>query len=105
MIEGTADKSSNRTTAPFAYAAGVTGILANLLPIAFFAPQAGRPENGTSLGTANDLMGSLATALMIPVALALGRHLPRQRAAHLTQASGLTALALLTVGGARGAGV
>ena len=57
--------------ARFAYAAGATGILANLLLIAFYALQASHPEDGTSLGSANDLVGSLGTAFMIPVALAL----------------------------------
>jgi hypothetical protein len=36
---------------------------------------------------------------MIPVALVLGEGLPRRRAALLTQAAGLTAMALMTVGG------
>src|SRR5215207_9119839 len=87
------------STARFAYAAGATGILANLLLIAFFALQAGRPGDGPSLGAANDLVGSLATALMIPVALYLGGRLPQRRAARFTQAAGLTAMALLTIGG------
>jgi hypothetical protein len=90
---------SAKRTAYFAYAAGVTGILANLLFIAFFALQAGRPGDGPSLGTANDLVGSLATAFMIPVALSLGGRLPQRRAARLTQAAGMTAMALLTIGG------
>jgi hypothetical protein len=85
--------------ARFAYAAGVTGILANSLLIAFFALQAGQPEDGISLGSANDLVGSLATGFMIPVALAMGRRLPRRRAARVAQAAGLTAMALLTGGG------
>lgn len=90
---------SARRTAYFAYAAGTTGILANLLLLAFFALQAGRPGDGPSLGTANDLVGSLATAFMIPVALYLGGRLPRRRGARLTQAAALTAMALLTIGG------
>ena len=36
---------------------------------------------------------------MIPVALALGGRLPQRRAARLTQAAGLAAMALLTAGG------
>ena len=36
---------------------------------------------------------------MIPVALVLGGRLPRRRAVRLTQAAGLTAMAVLTVGG------
>ncbi len=93
----------------FAYAAGVTGILANLFLIVMYVLlglQAGRPEAQTLLGSAfhvagsaSDLLGSLATAFMIPVALFLGGCLPRRRAVRFTQAAGLTAMALLTVGG------
>jgi len=90
---------SVKRAARFAYAAGVTGTLANLFLIAFYALQASHPENGTSLGTANDLMGSLGTAFMIPVALALGGRVPQRRAARFTQAAGLTAMALLTFSG------
>ena len=99
MIRTTAGKSSVKRAALFAYAAGATGILANLFLIAFFALQASQPDDGFSLGSANDLVGSLATAFMIPVALALGGRLPQRRAARLTQAAGLTAMALLSVGG------
>ncbi len=101
--------SSARRTAYFAYAAGVTGILANLFLIVMYVLlglQAGRLEAQTLLGSAfhvagaaSDLLGSLATAFMIPVALFLGGRLPRRRAVRFTQASGLTAMALLTVGG------
>ncbi len=99
MNRSAAGKSSVKMVSRFAYAAGVTGILANLFLIAFFALQAARPEDGPSLGTANDLVGSLATAFMIPVALVLAARLPRRRATRLTQAAGLMAMALLTVGG------
>ena len=101
--------SSARRTAYFAYAAGVTGILANLFLIVMYVLlglQAGSPEGGTLLGSAfhvagsaSDLLGSLATAFMIPVALFLGGRLPRRRAVRFTQAAGLTAMALLTIGG------
>jgi hypothetical protein len=93
----------------FAYAAGLTGILANLSLIAMYVLlwlQAGNPEDGTPLGSAfhftgsaNDLLGSVSTALMIPVALFLGKRLPRRRAARLVQAAGLVAMALFSVGG------
>ena len=109
MIGNTADKSSVEWAALFAYAAGVTGIIANLFLIILYIQlglQAGRPEDGTLLGpvgelagSANDLLGSLAAAFMIPVALALARHLPRRPATRVTQAAGLIAMALLTVGG------
>ena len=91
--------SSARRAARFAYAAGATGILANLFLIGFFALQASHPEDGTSLGTANDLVGSLGTAFMIPVALALSARLPDRRSACITRAVGLSAMAVLTVGG------
>lgn len=99
MIGITAGRSSVERTALFAYAAGATGILANLLLIAFFALQASQPDDGFSLGSANDIVGSLATAFMIPVALSLAGRLPHRRAASFTRAAGLTAMVLLTVGG------
>jgi hypothetical protein len=67
MVTNTPGKMGVRMTAPFAYAAGATGILANLSLFAFFGLQASRPENGISLGSINDMVGSLATAFMIPV--------------------------------------
>ena len=99
MIRSTAGKPSVKMEARFAYAAGATGILANLLLIAFFALLASHLDEGNSLGSANDIVGSLSTAFMIPVALYLGGCLPQRRAARLTQAAGLTAMAFLTVGG------
>ena len=77
---------SARRTAYLAYAAGATGILANLLLIGFFALQVTRPDDGFSL--ANDIVGSLAAAFMIPVALSLGGRLPQRLAARFTQAAG-----------------
>ena len=79
MVGSKSGKPGVRMAAGFAYAAGATGILANFFLIAFFALQAGNPESGTSLGSANDLVGSLGTALMIPVALALSTWLPDRR--------------------------
>ncbi len=109
MVGNTAGEPGVRMTARFAYAAGATGILANLFLIALYVLlglQAGRPEAQTSLGpagdlsgSASDLVGSLSTAFMIPVALTLAGRLPRRRATRFTQAAGLTAMALLTVGG------
>ena len=109
MVGSTTGKPGLRLAFRFAYAAGATGIFANLFLIALYVLlglQGGSPEDGTSLGaafhmagSASDLLGSLATALMIPVALVLGGHLPRRRAARLTQAAGLTAMALLSIGG------
>jgi hypothetical protein len=109
MVTNTAGKASVGTAARFAYAAGATGILANLFLIALYVAlglQAGGPEAETSLGpagdlsgSASDLVGSLSAAFMIPVALALGGRLPQRRAARFTQAAGLAAMALLTAGG------
>src|SRR5215208_2364449 len=99
----------DRMAARFAYAAGATGILANLCLVALYVLlglQGGSPEGGTLLGSAfhvagsaSDLVGSLATAFMIPAALFLGGRLPRRWAVRLTQAAGLTAMALLSIGG------
>ncbi len=83
----------------FAYAAGGTGILANLFLIAFYALQASHPEEGTSLGSANDLVGSLGAAFMAPVVLGLSAWLPDRRLSRITLVLGLSALAVLTVGG------
>lgn len=91
--------SSAGRAALFAYAAGVAGILANLLLIAFFVLQASQPEDGFSLGSTNDIVGSLGTAFMIPVALALGAWLPDRRSARIIQVLGLSAMAVLTAGG------
>jgi hypothetical protein len=109
MIGNTAGKSSGALAARLPYAAGVTGILANLSLIVMYVLlglQDGRPEAQTLVGSAfhvagsaSDLLGSLATAFMIPVALVLGSRLPRRRAARFTQAAGLTAMALLAIGG------
>ena len=102
MIESTAGKSSAKRTSLFAYAAGATGILANLFLVAFYIMlglQAGGQEDGTPLGSASDLTGSLSVVFMIPVALALAGSLPQRRATRFTQAASLTAMVLLSVGG------
>jgi hypothetical protein len=99
MIRSTAGKSSVKWVALFAYAAGATGILANLFLIAFYALQVSHPEDGTSLGSANDLVGSLGSAFMIPVALALSAWLPDGRLSRITRVLGVSAITVLTVGG------
>lgn len=99
MIGSKVNEADLGRAALFAYAAGVTGILANLLLIAFFALQVGRPENGTWLGSANDLVGSLGSAFMIPVALALSAWLPDRRSSQFVQFVGLSAMAILVAGG------
>jgi hypothetical protein len=79
-------------TRRFALAAGVVGVLANLLLIGFYALELGRePALPVSLGALNDLTGSLGTALMIPVGLAFGPAWVR--------GVGLAAMVVLTVGG------
>jgi hypothetical protein len=109
MAGSKASKPRVKIVSCFAYAAGIAGILANLCLIAMYASlglQGGSPEDGTSLGSAfhftgsaNDLLGSLSTALMIPVALFLGGRLPQRRTARFVQAAGLAAMALFSVGG------
>ncbi len=91
--------SGVRRAAFFSYAAGATGIIANLFLIAFYVLQANHPEDGISLGSANDLVASLGTAFMIPVALALSAWLPDRRLSRITLLVGLPALAVLMVGG------
>ena len=97
MINTTADRSNVKMAARFAYAA--TGILANVFLIAFFALRASHPEVGTYLGSANDLVGSLGAAFMIPVTLTLSGWLPDGRLSLITQAMGVSAMAVLVVGG------
>jgi hypothetical protein len=99
MVGSKSGKPGVRMAAGFAYAAGATGILANFFLIAFFGLQAGNPESGTSLGSANDLVGSLGTALMVPVTLALSAWLPDRRLGRIVQVLGLPAMVVLTVGG------
>lgn len=92
-------KPSVKVVSGFAYAAGVTGTFANLFLIAFFTFQFSRLGGGASLGSANDLVGSLASALMFPVVFALSTMLPDRRSRWITRALGLSALAVLTAGG------
>jgi hypothetical protein len=109
LVESTVGKPVVTVVSGFAYAAGVTGILANLFLIVMYVLlglRAWSPEAQTSLvsafhvaGSASDLLGSLSTTFMIPVALFLGGRLPRRRAARIVQAAGLAAMALLSVGG------
>ena len=99
MIESTKGDRNPRTAAIFAYAAGVLGILSNLFLVLFFTLQASNPEDGTWLGSANDLVGSLGTAFMIPVALVLSAWLPDRRLSRVVQVLGVSAMAVLVVGG------
>jgi MFS family permease len=109
MIETMAEGPRVKVKAISAYAAGTIGILANIFLILLYAQlglQARGSEYGTLLGpvgelagSANDLLGSLAAAFMIPVAVFLASRLPRRRVVRITQAAGLIAMALLAVGG------
>jgi hypothetical protein len=99
MIRSEADNPGARWAAHSAYAAGVTGTLANLLLIAFFALPVSRPVEAASFGTANDLVGSLGTAFMIPVAVVLSAWLPDRPASRIAQISGLSAMTILVVAG------
>ena len=65
----------------------------------FLCPAGQPPRDGISLGSANDLVGSLGTAFMTPVALALSAWLPDRLLSRITLLVGLPAPAVLTVGG------
>ncbi len=57
---------------PRARAAGVTGMAANVLLVAFYAVEAGRRRVlPVPLGSANDVVGAVGTALTVPVVLAV----------------------------------
>jgi hypothetical protein len=82
-----------RRAAPWARAAGVTGHAANVLLGAFYAVEVGRRRVlPVSLGSANDVVGSVGTALMVPVVLAVS---PSRR----TRLLGLGATGVLTAAG------
>jgi hypothetical protein len=85
--------------AAFAWAAGGAGALANGLLVAFYILLAAGSDAQHVAGSSNDLVGSLAMALAIPVALALVPLLPRRRSVRITQAVGIAAMAVLAVGG------
>ena len=84
--------------ARWAYLAGATGAAANALLVTFFAsiPAAGR-EN--PFGPANDIVGSVATACMIPAAVAIGRHLPPRGRLRALHTATLGALGVATAAG------
>jgi hypothetical protein len=82
-----------RRAAPWARAAGTTGTAANVLLVAFYALEVGRRRVlPVSLGAANDVVGSVSTALMVPVVRAVS---PDPR----TRRLGLAATGVLTAGG------
>jgi hypothetical protein len=100
MVGSTTGKPAGvKMVTRFAYAAGGTGILANLFLLAFFALQASHPEDGTSLGSANARVGSLAAVFMVPVVFSLSAWLPDRRLGRITQVLGPSTLAVITVGG------
>jgi hypothetical protein len=73
--------------------------VANGLLAGFFAFRATGSSAGEFLGPANDLVGSLASGLMIPVALSVRTLLPDVRAVGAVQGLGLAAMGVLTAGG------
>ena len=82
-----------RPAAPWASAAGVTGVAANVLLVAFYAVEEGRRRVlPVSLGSANDVVGSVSTALMVPVVLAVSP-------TRWTRRLGLGATGVLTLAG------
>ena len=78
--------------APWACAAGFTGMAANALLVGFYAVEVGRRPLRVSLGSANDLVGSVSTALMLPVAGAISPD-------RWTRRLGLTSMTVLTLAG------
>jgi hypothetical protein len=85
--------------AAYSRAAGIAGVAANGLLAGFFASRGAGFAQGEVLGPANDLVGSLACALMVPVAVAVRPLLPEGRAVVVTHTAVLTALGVLTVNG------
>ena len=82
-----------RRARPWARAAGVTGMAANVLLAGFYAVEVGRRRVlPVSLGSANDVVGSVGTALMVPVVLAVSP-------SRWTRRLGLTATGVLTLAG------
>ncbi|MGY1694532.1 MULTISPECIES: hypothetical protein [unclassified Geodermatophilus] len=78
---------------PWARAAGLTGTAANVLLVAFYAVEAGRRRVlPVSLGSANDVVGSVGTALMVPAVLAVSP-------GRWTRRLGLTSTGVLTLAG------
>lgn len=95
-------RATDRRAALWARAAGAMSLLSLLLLVLFYvvyALRGGGDDGDNVFGPANDLIGSLSSALMIPVALALRVHLPDRRATRATQAAGLSAMAILSAGG------
>jgi hypothetical protein len=85
--------------AAFARAAGIGGIAANGLLAGFFASRGADFPRGEVLGPANDIVGSLTCALMIPAAVAVRPRLPDGWTVDVAQTAVLAALGVLTVNG------
>jgi hypothetical protein len=85
--------------AAFARAAGAGGIAANALLIGFFASRGVGFSEGEVLGPANDLVGSLTSAVMVPVAVSLRPLLPTGRAVQVAQAAGIASMCVLAANG------
>jgi hypothetical protein len=98
-----------RVAATGAMVGGVSGIVANLALMGFFAlsrPWQPAASQWAWLGPANDVTGAVSTAALIPVVVYLGRVLPRHRhltffgAASILGMAGLTVVAPLMLSGA-----
>ena len=84
-------------TARAAVAAGIVGMISNLLLVGFYAWQVGRPEHGSWLGPANDLVGSVGTAFGVVVAVGLGPLLPQRFMARAANLVGIASMVALTI--------
>jgi hypothetical protein len=91
-----------RRTGSGARLAGTVGVIANVILLGYFATYAaGSAAAGARslLGPASDLTGSLFGALLIPVAVAVGRELPQTIAVRAREILGIVAMAALAAGG------
>lgn len=88
------------TVARWALASGITGLVANLLLVLFFAlaqPWRQRASIWSWLGPANDVVIVLQFATFIPVAVALRDRLPDTRPVRIATAAGVAAMAAIIV--------
>lgn len=104
-MQGLATDRRVVTPGLFAYAAGITGIVANLYLIGFYIGEFGPRVPGVPrttllpMGATSDLVGALSAALMIPVVLGLSKSLRPGRATRATQAGGIVVMAWLAIAG------
>jgi hypothetical protein len=91
-----------RTPGPYAWAltAGITGLLANVLLVLFFLlaqPFGEARQRFMWLGTANDWVIVVQFLTLVPVALAVRRWQPANRAVRLTTTAAVTAMVGIAV--------